>query len=61
MTRLTYDYDSSYSSSLLLSVASLEEPELKHVRKHTLTTRVHDLLELREYAFCSGTVQYSIT
>ena len=54
MTSPSHAYDSSVISHLL-SVASLEEAKLKHVRKHALTTRIHDDLELREYAFCSGT------
>ena len=54
MTSPSHAYDSSVISHLL-SVASLEEAELEHVRKHALTTRIHDDLELREYAFCSGT------
>ena len=54
MTSPSHAYDSSVISHLL-SVASLEQAELEHVRKHALTTRIHDDLELREYAFCSGT------
>ena len=47
MTSPSHAYDSSVISHLL-SLASLEEAELKHVRKHTLTTRIHDDLEPRE-------------
>jgi hypothetical protein len=54
MTSPSHAYDSSVISHLLY-VASLEEAELKHVRKYALTTRIHDDLELREYALCSGT------
>ena len=49
MTSPSHAYDSSVISHLL-SVASLEQAELEHVRKHALTTRIHDDLELREYA-----------
>ena len=54
MTSPSHAYDSSVISHLF-SIASLEEAELEHVRKHALTTRIHDDLELREYVFCSGT------